>query len=259
MPIRFPHSPKIAGGFPAARAIGANRAGAKRATGRARRGFTLLELFLTLAVVLALSALVLPNVFSILGNRQLVRGAEGLRNAIVDARVEAMRTGRPQMLRVQLDGSAFALQPMYSLSDVTEAGDQMGQGTVAAMGGTASAGPMQQTQPPPLPSPGQDGSTDPLGDRLDSDQLPEGVVFAGVQVVATARSATAAQGGNSAMPGAAPVAPTPNPNGWSEPIIFYADGTTSNALITVARESSGRIVLRLRGLTGETQLSGVMP
>lgn len=216
-----------------------------------RGGFTLLELFLTLTVLLALSALVLPNFLSILGSRQLVRGADGFRNAMVDARVEAMRSGRPQILRVQLNGNGFALQPMYSLNDVTEAADQMGQGTAAAMGGMPVAAPQiqqqqQQNLQPPQLEPSE--SAGPLADPLGENRLPEGVVFGGVQVIANARSATLQQSG--AVAGG---------DGWSQPIMFYADGTTSNAIVEVASEENGRVLIRLRGLTGETTVSEVMP
>ena len=215
----------------------------------ARSAFTLLELTLVLAVIVAISAVALPNIFDVLANRQLVRGADGVRVAMVQARIEAMRTGRTQMLRVHIGGDQFNVQAMTSLADVTEAADQMGRGTAVASGGVPMANMNtlgNQPAPPPLDT--GDRKEDMLDPSMNDDRLPPGVQFSQVQVLATARTST--------MAGNPLTAPT---DGWSQPIYFYADGTTSNAVVTVMRENLGRVLVKIRGLTGETIVTEVMP
>lgn len=212
-----------------------------------RSGFTLLELMLALAVILAISSIVLPNLLDILTNRQLVRGGDGLRIALSEARLEAMRTGRTQIFRAQMSGRQFRVVPFVDAADTTEAADQMGRGTSVLFGAPAMMPPTSLPQV-------QDGATEKspsgglLAARMDEEMLPDGVLFEGVQVQATARSATIQQT-SGLTPG----------DGWSTPILFYPDGTTSNAVLTITRQDYGRIHLKLRGLTGDTDISEVVP
>lgn len=208
---------------------------------------------LVLAVIVVVSAVAIPSIFEVLANRQLVRGADGLRVAMVQARIEAMRGGRTQMLRVELAGDHFQITPLYQQSDVTEAADQMGQGVAVATGGVAVA-TQQMNGPLQDPVIAEDKPRDMLEATMDQNRLPEGVSFASVQVQATARSATMQQALGTAGAGGAGAV-----TGWSEPILFYADGTTSNAVVTVTRENVGRVLIKIRGLTGETQVTEVRP
>lgn len=212
-------------------------------------GFTLLELVLVLAVIVAVSAIAVPGIFGVLANRQVARGGNGLRVAMVQARLEAMRTGRTQMMQVEIGGSRFKVEPYYDSSDVTEAGDMIGRGTAAATGGMA----MPATPSGVAPAASEPvGPRDPLSPAFDEEILPDSVIFSDAQIQATARSSTIDRAAGAVAGGA-------GAGGWSQPMLFYADGTTSTAAVTVARESVGRVVVRLRGLTGETRVSEVMP
>jgi hypothetical protein len=46
--------------------------------------------------------------------------------------------------------------------------------------------------------------------------------------------------------------------GWSQPILFYPDGTTSTAAVTFTQAEAGRVIVVLRGLTGEVIVSEVL-
>ncbi|NND97551.1 MAG: prepilin-type N-terminal cleavage/methylation domain-containing protein, partial [Pirellulaceae bacterium] len=63
-------------------------------TKRPPNAFTLLELLLAIAIVAALSAVAIPQIGMMLGDRRLVRAADQLRIEITERRVEAMREGR---------------------------------------------------------------------------------------------------------------------------------------------------------------------
>lgn len=210
-----------------------------------RSAFTLLELLLALAIIVALGAVTIPGLMGALANRQLIRGGNGFRTAMIQARLEAMRTGRTQVLRVQLQGGGFQVQPLYSASDVTEAADNFGRGQAVMFGGVAVA-TTPGVAPPATDSPG--ANSDQLAGLMDQEQLPEEVLFADIRVQATARSITTQQ-----------TTMATSGDGWSQPIYFYADGTTSHAMVTLQRADVGRVVVRIRGLTGETDISEVMP
>lgn len=228
---------------------------------RHSRGFTLLELLLVLAVMVALGAIAVPGIVGILANRQVARGGSGVRVAMVQARLEAMRTGRTQLMQVEIGGSRFKVVPYHDASDVTEAADMIGRGTAAASGTIAMpVAPAAATAAVPAPA----GSRDALSAAVDEEKLPDLVVFGAAQVQATARSSTidqAASAAGAAGLGAAGALGTAGtaPGEWSQPILFYADGTTSTAIVTLGREEVGRVVIRLRGLTGETRISEVTP
>lgn len=223
---------------------------------RCPTAFTLLELLLVLAVMVAVGAIAIPGIFGVLANRQLARGGSGLRVAMVQARLEAMRTGRTQVMRFEIGGSRFQVVPHYDATDVTEAGDMIGSGTAVATGGVAiPVLPGSANLAPQVPE--EAGPRDMLSVASDDEQLPEMVLFSDAQVQATARSSTIDHTSSGPLAsGASAAGPGP---GWSQPILFYADGTTSTAAVTLSREAVGQIVVRLRGLTGETMVSEILP
>jgi len=180
--------------------------------------------------------------------------------AMVEARLEAMRTGRTQMMSFQTGGSQFKVEPYVTADDVTEAADMLGRGTAVAMGGNPV---MPQT-----PNMGAGGtganpqSPDPLNGRMDQELLPGKSLFGVVQVQATARSATMQQ--QSAMLNSSnsvsPSSSAPASDGaWSQPILFYSDGTSSNAVVSITLDGMNQVLVKLRGLTGETDVTEVLP
>ena len=72
-----------------------------------RPAFTLLELLLTLAVLAALTAVAIPQIGLLAGDRRLVRGGDLLRVGMTRLRVDAMRQGRVLMLEGMIEGIIF--------------------------------------------------------------------------------------------------------------------------------------------------------
>ncbi len=207
-----------------------------RCTGSCRAGLTLLEVLLTLAIMTAVAALALPMLDGMLVNRRLVRGAEVVRVQMMNARLEAMRSGRTHLMRCPVEGTQITTYVFRDMSDLTEAADQLGSGTALLQGG--------QPMVAPLPS----GSEEPPR----SVELPEGIMIADCRVESTTRSMIIE---NQTLD-----LSTPEDNG--QPILFYPDGTTSNAAVTVRQGDqgqSGRIVVVLRGLTGEATVGEELP
>lgn len=194
--------------------------------------FTLLELLLTLAVLAALTAVAIPQVGLLAGDRRLVRGGDLLRVEMTRLRVDAMREGRVLMLEGLLEGNSFRARPYYSASDATEALDQTGTQTSLLTG--ASAGVVTILEQP--------------SESQESIDLPEDITVEAVGVVSAARSMEIEQ-----------LTESDRSEGWSRPILFYPDGSTSTAVVTLSNPKLGRIVVRLRGITGDVTVSEVLP
>ncbi len=154
-----------------------------------------------------------------------------------------MKTGQVQMFTYEAEQGNYCVQPYYSDADILEADAQhsglAGSGPTTAGFGTDSA----------------------IGAQADMQprELPEGTVFAASDVQMDMRStllqqeAQDGQSGNSAMAGFSGDALE------SPPILFYPDGTTSDAkLVLTNQHEQYYVVVSLRSLTGIAKVSGLV-
>ncbi len=193
-------------------------------------GFTLLELLLSLAIIGVLGSIIIPQVGWILGDRRLVGAADQLRVEMSQLRVDTMRQGRIMMLEGMLEGSSLRIRPFYSMTDAAEAYDQTGSQS-ALLSGADQANIAVITP-------------DEMDER--SIELPEGVVVESIAAVTSARSLEIEQMNLSDQG-----------EGWSQPILFYADGTTSTAIVILKHETHGRRQVKIRGITGDVTVAEV--
>ena len=200
------------------RAVGAGdrRSHRRPLAARARRGFTLLELMLVLALMVVIAAIVWPSIKGPFESQRLRKAAEQLRAELGKTRVRAMRTGAIQTFRFQVGMGNFSSETWTaSIEDVNAS---------------------NATSFEPLP-----GSV--AAPTMREDVLPEGVVFHAAEVTLDARAAKLQGGGGEG--GAAE-------GQWSDPIFCYPDGTTSNTHIVLSNSRGQAIIVTLRGLTGLT-------
>jgi hypothetical protein len=78
--------------------------------------------------------------------------------------------------------------------------------------------------------------------RLAQNRLPAEITFADGEVAAVPQLAGAAAA---------------TEGGWSEPIVFYADGTTTDAAVLLANPAGLTLRVTLRGLTGISRSSQI--
>lgn len=199
---------------------------------RSSNGFTLLELLLVVSVLAVLASLTLPQIAWLLGDRKVVRSADQVREALMRARISAMREGRVMMVDAVLETNQLRVRPYFSAADSVNAIDQTG------------------TQSALLTGADQANVSAVIVDESDTKtiDLAEEVIVQAVAVVSAARAAEIEQANMSSQS-----------SGFSQPILFYPDGTTSTAAITVSDAKYGKVTIQLRGITGEVTVGSMEP
>ena len=194
-----------------------------------RRGFTLLELLLVLALIVTVAAMAAPAFRSTMVRQRLRKGAESVRVEMTRARVRAMNTGMTQALYLGSTNGELLTVPyapnMEELSDQQQANYQNEQAAVTAI---------------------QSGQELPEG---TGKRLPEGVSFTDNYVTDDpSLSSSSGQTVNATGVGGAMM---------SVPILFYVDGSASTARVIVGNERGDSVTVSLRGLTGAIKVSRV--
>ena len=185
-----------------------------------RRGFTLIEVLIVMAILVLIAAATWPAIQKPLMRRQVQQAADSVRTKLFHARIGAMRSSHVYSFQYQPGSGSYRVSPQDQASTGQQAGDDS----------NASADPLSA-----------DGEHQPSEDY----NLPDGVRFMADDSpdpdVAESTSATVAQNGDGG-------------NGWSEPVFFYPDGTTSDARLVVAGGRGYAVHIRLRGVTGNVIL-----
>jgi Tfp pilus assembly protein FimT len=178
-----------------------------------RQALTLFEVLLVLALLVVIAAVSMPLVANSLGRARLENSGELVRAAWGRARLSAMKAGEPYVFRYEPKGSRYQIAQLSAVNS-EDAGDL-------------------NTVPPESEEDAEYAEADML--RLAKSRLPMEIVFAAGDVSAVPQLAGAAAA---------------TTGGWSQPILFYPDGTTSDASVLVANSSKETVRITLRGLTG---------
>lgn len=192
---------------------------------------TLLEILLVLAVVVAISALVIPKLAGPLANHQLRRSADLIRTDWAKARLTAMKTGRIQVFRYQVGNGQYAIEPYYQVDDYLEANslESPQNGALQSAGGAFSPQSEAQVARP-------------------SKQLPDGIVFAAGKEVVESRTLMFEQTTGQALGNTL----------WSQPVLFYPDGQTSTVKLMLRNQRNRFVSIQLQGLTGIAKVGDLM-
>ncbi len=202
--------------------------------GRSARGMTLLELLLVMSLLVMLGAIVAPSFHATFEMQRVRQGGELVRVAFNKARIAAMKSGQIQMFRYTAETGTYQVMPYFSQQDWLEAD------AAHAVGGSTSGANQQLT------------NATQASDIQQSQprELPEGVVFGQSDVETDLRSYEIQQQLQGQGTTGALEAP---------PVLFYPDGTTSDARIILTNESQRLYVLvTLRSLTGIATVSKLL-
>jgi type II secretory pathway pseudopilin PulG len=172
-----------------------------------------MELLLVLAVLVVLAAASLPALRGVMRDQALKAAADSIRTEWTRTHVRAMKTGRIHVFRYELGGSKYMVQPFIAGDDELE--------------GATPAG-------------GFDSAENPA-DLGFEKELPEGTHFAAGDALLESRSLSVEQQVQDA---------TSFQGEWSRPILFYPDGSTSDAFVVIGNDREVGLRIDLRGMTG---------
>ena len=202
----------------------------RQSTSQTNAGFTLFEVLLTLVIVAVMSAMSWPALQKPLANRRLHSAADEVCSELCQARNQAIRSGHIYIFCYELGGEHFRVESQEQLiNGVSAAGNEMENydadeeeyGSVSADDG----GPEKMT-------------------------LPEGIRFLhddeGDDELAAESPASEEEAADGAVD-------------WSDPVLFYPDGTASDAALLLANDHSNAVRLELRGITGTVTVADPSP
>jgi prepilin-type N-terminal cleavage/methylation domain-containing protein len=185
-----------------------------------RLAYTLVEMLLVLAVIGTLAAVAWPSVLRMQADHDLSAAAEHVRQPLATARTWAIRTGVAFQFRFEPNGRNFVVVPQDA---EPESPTNSPQGNSSSPN-TASA---QFRHAGELPATASFRSISAASNPLMSGQkLPE-----------------------SALKGL-PNAGALSGIGWSDPLVFAADGTAQDIVLAIGDRRGHRIDITIRGLTG---------
>jgi type II secretory pathway pseudopilin PulG len=173
-------------------------------------GLTLVEIILVLTLLVIVGAVSVPMLGGSFSRAGLQSASDLLRAAWSKGRLAAMQSGQSYVFRFEPNGARYQLLAFEQLD-------------------------LPESQQLPADNPDAEHSESDIL-RLSLNRLPDGITFAHGDVSDSSEVA--------ATYGSADGGP------WSAPILFRADGTTSDASLVLKNENGQTIRVTLRGLTG---------
>jgi prepilin-type N-terminal cleavage/methylation domain-containing protein len=188
-----------------------------------RRGFSLFEMLLVLAILAVAAAVVWPSLAGLYADSQLRNGADQVRTGLLQARLRAIEGGVVHHFRYALGDRFYQI----TTSDGSRAQDSTQNGREEQTVFALSTGLRFFAD-----------SSDVTASRSRAaPAMSDGATVADAPVA----------GGESALPGA----------NWSGPIVFRPDGTADDASLVVASEDGSYVSLSVRSITGVVDVSTV--
>ncbi len=195
---------------------------AERRTGQPdRRGYTLIEVLLVVAVVAAFAAIVWPPLLRMYKDYRLREAAERVRAALAKAHLLALDQGVTYQFRFEPEGRHYVVLPYEQESD--QAAEETEDTTDSTSGSTSFSWQLPEDM-----TFGEDVEVDAVYTSLTDDQL-------------------SALGDARALEGVS----------WSAPLLFYPDGTATDGQFEVLSGTERYVEMTLRGLTSSVTVSRV--
>ena len=184
-----------------------------------RGGYTLLELLLVLAILVAIAGLSWPSVNRMLEDLTIKEAVEPVRAELSKTRIRALDAGVTWQFRFEPDGRRYLMVP-YEFDELEADAE------------------IQQQQLEAFP-------------RM-SGQLPEGLTFVAASESMMGNEPVT-QESVAGLPGESELSGV----SWSPPLLFYSDGAATDAAFDVVSEEKRFQRLTLRALTGAVTVSTI--
>lgn len=185
-------------------------------------GFTFAELLLVLTILLVVSGLVFPPVLRMMADQPLKDAVERTRAQLANVRLRALDSSSPWQFRFEPGGQRYLWMPQELLSR-TGAGGSSGTSGSRSMAVPPNTGPGIQSGTLPK---GMYFLSEANGEALTVERLPSELL--------------------SGLPDGYQLAQT----GWSAPITFQPDGSTTDAQLVIVNARGRQMRLTIRGFTG---------
>lgn len=200
----------------------------------------MIEVLLVLAILVALAGIAAPTFESMISSRRLRNSAERLANDLLEARVEAMKNGQAQVFKATLNGREYSIDAWLGTYDDVD----------ASAGATVqdATGAIVETEA----ADGGGVAMEAESSESTIQELETGIQFASVDTLIDTRSAAAIESETGNVPVAGAAAPVAG--GESNPVLLYPDGSSTTAQIILADEKGRRMVVQLRGVTGQVTI-----
>lgn len=189
----------------------------------ARRGFSLIELLIVLAILTIAAAFVLPSMSGPLDRSRLRSGAVEIQNVWGKARTFAIREGMEMAFRCELGGRRWKIERVQQTHTANAKMDEF------------SLGPVE-------PEPTDDDSL------MRQGQLAAGLLFDDLQF---RKPPTPVESSESPYTNVTEfrLQPEQTRRSWSDPLLFQPDGRSQDVLLRIRGADDFVVHVRMRGLT----------
>jgi prepilin-type N-terminal cleavage/methylation domain-containing protein len=222
-----------------------------RRSGAARRGLTLIEMLLVLALIVVLASFCWPAIHRAFSSQRLKKSADIVRAELCKSRVKAMSNDRVVLFRYEMGGSRYRID---QLNDTTSFENALDGATPDAETLRNNAMPVDSLYK------SQEGASinDDYRPGAGEHELPKGIIFRAGEIANDSRAMTAGSNSDVGQVSNLSGAPDMTTNVmWSSPIYFYPDGTSSSARIQICNDRNLVIELMLRGMTGVVKVGDI--
>jgi Tfp pilus assembly protein FimT len=198
-----------------------------------RAGYTLFEMVMVQALLVAMVAASWPALRSPLGKSQLVDAAKQLRVELIKARHKAIETGQAQQFRYQPGSAVYEIVPAAKAKNAKDGALSQRSATDSRQHDSIVAGDDDVEVVTCFKLPSEVSFSDKSTSSDESESKDQ---------MASASSSRASERDAESW--------SVGDEEWSSPVVFHPNGRTSNAKIALRNANDFEIEVSLRGLTG---------
>ena len=215
---------------------------------RSLRGMTLVEILVVLALLVVIGGLVVPVFTGSFASVRLRRAGDQVVTGWSRARAEAIESGQPYQFRFTPESGKFVIEPWTGLLGEESSTSQTSSSSSASSSSASTSSTTTSTSSSSTSTKSSSESSDGTSAASTNGTLPEEIVFQNGELAiedyqSGERSVGALQDAGESE---------------SIPILFFPDGTASEASVLLTNGKKQFLRVTLRGVTGVGRASEVL-